>query len=115
MLLAVKAPFPRLRLPPMLPSPPLAGTAPVLAAVAYGNSIQLFSHSRPARGTATPHQPNSKFFLPQRSGYDLYTTTFKPTVRRSPACLVFHHGLSDHHARHSAGAAARNASRCVFR
>eukprot|EP00198_Chlamydomonas_reinhardtii_P014450 XP_001703787.1 predicted protein [Chlamydomonas reinhardtii] len=37
-----------------------------------------------------------------RRGYDLYTTTFKPTVRRSPACLVFHHGLSDHHARHSA-------------
>ncbi|KAG2437914.1 hypothetical protein HXX76_005530 [Chlamydomonas incerta] len=35
-------------------------------------------------------------------GYDLYTTTFKPAVRRSPACLVFHHGLSDHHARHGA-------------
>ncbi|KAG2494263.1 hypothetical protein HYH03_007618 [Edaphochlamys debaryana] len=35
-----------------------------------------------------------------RRGYDLYTTTFTPPVRRSPCCLVFHHGLSDHSARH---------------
>ncbi len=35
-------------------------------------------------------------------GYDLYTTTIVPSHRTSRYCLVFHHGLSDHTARHIA-------------
>ncbi|GIL76521.1 hypothetical protein Vretifemale_6192 [Volvox reticuliferus] len=35
-----------------------------------------------------------------RRGYDLYTTTYLPAVRRTDACLVFHHGLADHSERH---------------
>ncbi|GIL64059.1 hypothetical protein Vafri_18037 [Volvox africanus] len=35
-----------------------------------------------------------------RRGYDLYTTTYLPAVRRADACLVFHHGLADHSERH---------------
>ncbi|GLC43624.1 hypothetical protein PLESTB_000401600 [Pleodorina starrii] len=37
-----------------------------------------------------------------RRGYDLHTATYLPAVRRTTACLVFHHGLSDHHERHGA-------------
>ncbi|EFJ49331.1 hypothetical protein VOLCADRAFT_120800, partial [Volvox carteri f. nagariensis] len=33
-------------------------------------------------------------------GYDLFTTTYQPSLRRTDACLVFHHGLADHSERH---------------
>lgn len=36
-------------------------------------------------------------------GYDLYTTSILPKRQSSTACLVFHHGLSDHTARHLKG------------
>ncbi|KXZ48417.1 hypothetical protein GPECTOR_28g824 [Gonium pectorale] len=44
----------------------------------------------------------SKVLQLVRRGYDLYTTTYVPSLRRTSACLVFHHGLSDHSERHSA-------------
>ncbi|KAG2449864.1 hypothetical protein HYH02_005387 [Chlamydomonas schloesseri] len=64
------------------------------AANGSGGNVQ----AGPASGKDVSAEPGS-FRCSRR--YDLYTTTFKPAVRRSPACLVFHHGLSDHHARHA--------------
>ncbi len=45
--------------------------------------------------------------LPNCRGYNLLATTFQPktypATRSAPACLVFHHGVSDHSHRHAAG------------
>jgi hypothetical protein len=58
--------------------------------------------TRPALA-ALAAPPGPRVVRPTVRGYDLATTTITPAQRRTSSALVFHHGLSDHSARHLAG------------
>ncbi|GFR50563.1 hypothetical protein Agub_g12837, partial [Astrephomene gubernaculifera] len=64
------------------------------------NVLDVHAATRAANGNFAKHVNVAHGTFRCRRGYNLHTTTYTPLARRSPACLVFHHGLADHAARH---------------